>query len=155
MVGKLATSYLLSSTVLSNNYCALRNQWMHRSAEPSPLHCMHDSCTCRSIACLNVYMPAQYQEYWTSYIPCTWTGFRYSGPSLLSSESVHDKGLGGRHLAMSPYTINWKPLWLPWVLKLDYALESHCLFTLSLHWQLTSKAHACYHAEWQSVMSLR
>ena len=36
-----------------------------------------------------------------------------------------------------PLTIytNWKLLWQP---KLNYALESHCLFALSLHWQLTS-----------------
>ena len=41
-----------------------------------------------------------------------------------------DLRVGGRHLAMSLSYINWKPLWnsyFNWI----YALESHCLFTLT------------------------
>ena len=60
------------------------------------------------------------------------------GMVQVSSESVHDPGVGeGTWLC---HYINWK---LPWLPKLNYPLESHCLFTLSQHWQLTSKAQNC------------
>ena len=75
-------------------------------------------------------MLAQYQEYWTRYI----LPYTYPAPEVLQF-------LGGK--APAYVTINWEPLWL---LKLNYALESHCLFTLSLHWQLTSKAQNGNHS---------
>ena len=52
---------------------------------------------------------------------------------------MHDLGVYRKGTWLCHYT-NWKLLWQP---KLNYALESHCLFTLSLHWQLTSKAQNC------------
>ena len=46
---------------------------------------------------------------------------------LFSLESVHDLGVGERHLALSLYKMKS----LCDIPKLNYALESHCLFTLS------------------------
>ena len=74
-----------------------------------------------------------------NYIPYTWTGYWYTtyptypAPKQASDTRVSDLRIGGRHLAMSLYKLKA-------ILQLDYALESLCLFTLSLHWQLTSKA---------------
>ena len=92
------------------------------SAEPSPLHaCMTHARVWHGSLCMLI----QYQKY---YIPCTWTWLWYcSSPFRVSAWSI----VGGRHQAMSLYKLKAS--------KLDYAFESHCLFTLSLHWQLTSK----------------
>ena len=91
--------------------------------------CMQDSCAC--IAWLTVYACSISKI--LNYIPCTWICMFMV--QFKSSESVHDPGVG-EGTWLCHYT-NWKLLWLP---KLNYPLESHCLFTLSLHWQLTSKA---------------
>ena len=88
---------------------------------------MHDLCTCRSIASISqcvCLFNTELDTYTT-----------YPAPEVLQF-------LGGGTCLC--HYINWRPLWL---LKLNYALESHCLFTLSLHLQLTSKAqngnHSC------------
>ena len=70
---------------------------------------------------------------------CTYPAHEVLG---FSSESVHDIGVGG--IKAPGYFTESLCDYFNWIM---HALQSHCLFTLSLHWQLTSKAqngnHSC------------
>ena len=70
---------------------------------------------------------------------CTYPAHEVLG---FSSESVHDIGVGG--IKAPGYFTESLCDYFNWIM---HALQSHCLFPLSLHWQLTSKAqngnHSC------------
>ena len=96
--------------------CVYSAKWMHWSAEPSPLHV----CICL----MHVYSMAHYV--WFSIWSIELHVHTLHLNRVLVLFSVHDKSWSReRHLAMSVY-------------KLNYALQSHWLFTLSLRWQLQS-----------------
>ena len=84
-------------------------------------HYMHILMRVMCIAWITMY-----HYVWSNYIP--W--LHLNGVLVrFSSESVHDLGVGGRHLAMSASVI-----YPPVPKRLNYALQSelqsHCLFTL-------------------------
>jgi hypothetical protein len=111
---------------------------MHRSAEPSPLHTWRSTC----IAWLNVYavclLNIRSIEQLLHYSTYTLHLNRVTVLVLFSFELVD----------MSLYKL--KPLWICDMPKLNYALQSHCLFTLPLHWQCSwGRCHV--NTDWQQL----
>ena len=78
--------------------------------------CMHDSCVYSMAHCVCLFNIRSIELH-TLHL------------NMVMVESVHDLGVGGR--APGYVTIQTESFCdIP---KLNYALESHCLFTLSLH----------------------
>ena len=82
---------------------------------------------CYMYAWLIVYA---YQEYWTT----------YPAPEQGSGTVLFRVSAWSRSRGKAPGYVTIQTESFCDIPKLNYALESHCLFTLSLHWQLTSEA---------------
>ena len=125
----IQTDYFTPCACARGNECT----WVQ-----NPHRYMHAYSIIYGSLCICTTVHVQYQEYWTTYpTPEQGAGIlltTYPVPKQGSGTTcrVSDLRVGGRHQAM--------PLCTLWQLQLNYALESHRLFTLSLHWQLTSKA---------------
>ena len=102
---------------------------------------MHDSCSC--IAWLTVY--ACSISGILNYIPCTWIWLWYS--SSLFRVSKVSIGVGKAPGYVTTQTESFCDN-LNWIMHFS---ESHCLFTLSMHWQLASKAQNCMVAKKDTV----